>query len=119
MTKILEYAEGLDFDNAILTRYRKVCALLKAIRTCVIGDDFKELKKMLFADKTAADLMAVPSALEELQCAKMEFQNEAGIHILEASIRLTKHGHEHHHEAAHGVDMPRQRAISCPPRMRI
>jgi hypothetical protein len=92
LTKILEYADGLDFTNKVLTGYKKVCHALKDIRHSLINEDFKSLRKHIFNKKVASDLGVVSEALDELAHAKNEYQNQAAIHILEACIKQCKDG---------------------------
>ena len=88
---ILEYAEGLDFDNKILDGYRKVCHTLKHIRTCISGDDFRELKKLLFNEDTENNLQVVGSARGAAVHKNGVSERDWHPHP-RSSIRSTRHG---------------------------
>jgi len=84
LTKLMHYAENLDFKSEILNHYIEVCKFLKLVRLQIINGRVSELDDVLYnLDPKLVNAMKwVPESLTELKFAKAEYISSLATNLL-------------------------------------
>ncbi len=94
LSKILDYARNLKFGSLILEGYIKTCSILLSVRKAIVEENWRALREgPAYSPESAGVMKRIPEGLEELECAKREYQTGMCAQILEDAIKKESHVH--------------------------